>query len=139
SPGSRCSGFTSLGHNLMSNLSGCTGLLPSDLIGDAGLAAFVEGGRPGEGHIPLLASSRAIDAADPAVCPDRDQRLLARPIDGNGDGVRGCDIGAVEFYPNVNDLLQLAAVKGMYKGPVANRDDVNPWAAGGEFQIDGTF
>ena len=132
-------GFTSLGHNLIANPQGCTGLLPSDLTGDPGLGSFVDGGRSGAGHVPLLASSRAIDAGDPAGCPETDQRLLARPIDGNGDGVRGCDIGAVEFYPNVNDLLQLAAVKGIYKGPLINPDDVNPWAAGGEFQIDGTF
>jgi hypothetical protein len=109
------------------------------LTGDAGLGAFVEGGRPGAGHIPLLASSRAIDAGDPAVCPATDQRLLARPIDGNGDGVRGCDIGAVEFYPTVNDRLQLAVVNGRFQPPPTNPDDVNRSAVGGEFQIDGTF
>lgn len=135
----RCDGFTSLGHNLIANPEGCTGLLPSDLTGDPGLGTFLEGGRPGGGHIPLLASSRAIDAGDPAACPETDQRLLARPIDGNGDGVRGCDIGAVEFYPNVNNLLQLAAVNAAYQRPPVNADDVNRWAAGGEFRIDGTF
>jgi len=45
----------------------------------------------------LLPGSSAIDAgnSDPAVCPDTDQRGVARPI-GNG-----CDIGAYEFAPMI--------------------------------------
>lgn len=44
----------------------------------------------------LAIYSPAIDAADPANCIAEDQRKVARPIDGNGDGVAACDIGAFE-------------------------------------------
>ena len=77
---------------------------------------------PGEGNInadPLLqpladnggftlthalgASSSAIDAGnpDPATCPSTDQRGFPRSVDGNGDGVATCDIGAFEYYHQV--------------------------------------
>lgn len=51
----------------------------------------------------LLASSNAIDAAltnsnvVKVACPSRDQRSVNRPLDGNNDGVLGCDIGAYEY------------------------------------------
>ena len=41
-------------------------------------------------YIPLLDGSPALDAAEPAFCPDTDQRGSPRP---HGDG---CDIGAIE-------------------------------------------
>ncbi|MBX3081060.1 MAG: hypothetical protein KF716_05455 [Anaerolineae bacterium] len=49
----------------------------------------------------LRSGSPALDAADNAVCAadpvnNVDQRGLARPIDGNGDGNAICDIGAFE-------------------------------------------
>ena len=34
-----------------------------------------------------------------------DQRGRPRPVDGNGDGLVACDIGAVQFFPLVNDLV----------------------------------
>jgi hypothetical protein len=40
--------------------------------------------------------SPAVDAADPVSCPATDQRGYPRPMDGNGDGQVGCDIGAIE-------------------------------------------
>jgi hypothetical protein len=75
---------------------------------------------PGEGNInadPMLqpladnggftlthalgAGSPAIDAGnpDPATCPYKDQRGFPRPVDGDGDGVATCDIGAFEYEP----------------------------------------
>ena len=45
--------------------------------------------------VALLRSSPAIDAAN--NCPAIDERGFARPIDGNGDGVATCDIGAFEY------------------------------------------
>lgn len=43
----------------------------------------------------LRAGSPAIDAGV-GTCIVNDQRKLARPQDGNGDGVAGCDLGAYE-------------------------------------------
>ena len=47
---------------------------------------------------PLLENSPAIDAAI-GNCPQTDQRRVARPQDGNGDGVAVCDLGAYELKP----------------------------------------
>jgi hypothetical protein len=44
----------------------------------------------------LLFGSPAVDAASNNSCPLTDQRGIQRPIDGNGDGVAVCDIGAFE-------------------------------------------
>ena len=64
--------ITSLGHNLIGDLTGCTlTLQPSDLTGDPGLDAFTDNGRPGKGHFPLLPTSQAIDAGNDASVPER--------------------------------------------------------------------
>ena len=76
----------------------------------------IQGGYPGTGNInqdPLLgplannggltqthalgAESPAIDAGDPKVCSAEDQRGFFRPIDGDGDGLAICDMGAYEY------------------------------------------
>ncbi len=44
----------------------------------------------------LLLGSPAIDAGDNATCLPTDQRGVSRPLDGNGDGIAVCDIGAYE-------------------------------------------
>ena len=59
--------------------------------------------------VPLMGGSPAIDAADNVYCTMWDQRgfsgsvsdILSRNVDGNGDGVLTCDIGAFEYYPQV--------------------------------------
>ncbi len=38
-----------------------------------------------------------VDAGDPSYCSASDQRAVARPQDGDADGVALCDIGAVEL------------------------------------------
>ena len=43
---------------------------------------------------PLAFNSPAVDSANSAACPVTDQRGVLRPIDGNRDGITGCDIGA---------------------------------------------
>jgi hypothetical protein len=54
-----------------------------------------------------------IDAIPVAACAPgitTDQRGVARPEDGNGDGVLGCDIGAVEvvFVPAPEEPVNIA-------------------------------
>lgn len=44
----------------------------------------------------LLPGSLAVDAAV-GDCPNQDQRGFPRPVDGNGDGVNVCDLGAFEL------------------------------------------
>lgn len=97
----------SLGHNLIGDPTGCTiRLQANDLLGDPGLGTFTDDGTPGYGHLPLLSDSRAIDAGNNDVCLATDQLENPR-VDGDGDGVVTCDIGAVEFQDIVliNDLV----------------------------------
>jgi CSLREA domain-containing protein len=56
---------------------------------------------------PLAINSPAVDAANAIGCPVIDQRGVYRPIDGNRDGINGCDIGAYElqlkaYLPAIN-------------------------------------
>ncbi|MGQ3685931.1 MAG: choice-of-anchor Q domain-containing protein [Candidatus Loosdrechtia sp.] len=94
----------SLGNNLIGNTTGRHVniiLQPSDLTGYPGLGTFTNNGTPGNGHFPLLASSPAIDAGNNDACPETDQLGMPR-VDGR------CDIGAIEFFPIVNDLVSEA-------------------------------
>lgn len=84
------------GHNLDQD---GTCLLAGD--GDRGglepeLGPLQDNGGPTFTHEPF-ASSPLVDAFTGAACPASDQRGVARPTDGNGDGAAGCDVGAVEF------------------------------------------
>jgi len=66
-------------------------------------ATLANNGGPTETELPQAGSS-AIDAGNPAapgtsppqLCPLFDQRNVPRPRDGNHDGIKRCDIGAVE-------------------------------------------
>ncbi|OQW92368.1 MAG: hypothetical protein BWK79_14815 [Beggiatoa sp. IS2] len=69
------------------NLAAVDPLLASALADNGGLTQT----------LALLPNSPAIDAADAANCPATDQRGIARPVDGNGDGTAQCDSGAFEF------------------------------------------
>ena len=104
SPAIACQGvISSAGNNLIEDPFKCPiQLLPSDLVGDPGLGNFIDDGAPGQGRFPLLAGSQAINAGNDAACFATDQ--LDTPRNG------GCDIGAVEFYPIVNDLVALANI-----------------------------
>ncbi len=56
-------------------------------------------------HLPLPGSP-VIDSGDECFCAQFDQRGLTRPIDGDGDEVVACDIGAVEVTTlEDNDLI----------------------------------
>jgi hypothetical protein len=85
-----CSGvITSLGYNFVGNPAGCNITLQlSDLVGDPGLDTFQDNGQPGNGHFPLVPSSRAIDTGA-VSCPQRDQIGQRR--------IHGCDTGAIAF------------------------------------------
>ena len=82
---------TSLGHNLIGDSSCIVAPQQGDVIGqpDAGLDQLVDDGTPGNAHYLLVSDSPAIDAANNAVCPKKDQ--LGRPR------APRCDIGAIEF------------------------------------------
>lgn len=103
------------------------GNTPDQIRGDLTSVIYsdVQGGYPGTGNInadPLLgpladnggftqthaiaAGSPAIDAGDPDVCPNIDQRAFTRPIDGDENGTAICDMGAYEYgsYPAVFSL-----------------------------------
>ena len=56
-----------------------------------------------------------------------------RALDGDGDAARGCDIGAIEFYPVVNEWVQLDRVHATIVPPSATQTVVNPLAAGGTY------
>ncbi len=91
---------------------------PDQIVGKAYVVTYsdIQGGYPGEGNInsapllgplednggftlthALLEGSPAIDAGNLSVCPLIDQRSFFRPVDGNGDGIEGCDMGAYEY------------------------------------------
>jgi hypothetical protein len=60
------------------------------------LGALGDNGGPTPTEAPAPGSP-AIDHGQPGPCPAQDQRGVARPADGNGDGTAVCDVGAVEF------------------------------------------
>jgi hypothetical protein len=102
---SACAGeITSLGNNIVSDPFSCPmALLPSDLTGDPGLSDFTAIEEPGQGHFPLLSSSRAINAANKSVCLKYDQLGNSR----NGP----CDIGSVEFQQRIRLVEELPAAE----------------------------
>jgi hypothetical protein len=75
----------------------CAGTI---LEGNPKLAALASNGGPTKTHA-LGAGSAAIDVGTAAICTanPKDQRGVARPIDGNKDGTKACDFGAFESDP----------------------------------------
>jgi len=101
--------LVSQGHNLVGDGSDC-GFPTStgDLVGSAGsriaplLAPLAATGGPTPTHAPLIGSP-LVDAGSPdepgttiGSCELFDQRGELRPLDGDGDGSKICDIGAHE-------------------------------------------
>ena len=106
-----CSGFGNLrseGYNKIGSTNSCTflGDMTGNIIGgNAMLGPLQDNGGATATHA-LLPGSPALDAGNPAApgsggtsCPTTDQRGLARPTDGNGDGTSRCDMGAFEVQP----------------------------------------
>ena len=76
-----------------------------DVIGvPAGLTALANNGGSNETHLPA-AGSPLIDTGNNAACLGNDQRGIARPLDGEGDGTATCDKGAVEVSPTPIDPI----------------------------------
>ena len=108
--------ITSLGNNIIGDPTGCDiTLLPNDLTGDPGLDAFTDNGTPGNGHFPLLETSRAIDAVNNEVCFSNP--VLATDQIGN-PRVGICDIGAIEFEPVPVLTVALDVRPGSAENPV---------------------
>ncbi len=106
SPGSNCFGeIESLGYNIDSGNS-CNFEEDGDLVNTS---PEVQPLGDNGGFTPthaLSEGSQAIDAGDLAGCVDynfyeltTDQRGFARTVDGDGDLIEVCDIGALEFVP----------------------------------------
>jgi hypothetical protein len=80
---------------------------------------LIRDGAPGTGRFPVLEKSPAIDHGNNEVCSSdpmlvTDQLGQPRSVAGELDGPRVCDIGAVEFFPVVNNLVQLREVFTRY-------------------------
>lgn len=115
--------LVSEGHNLFGDLGSCApGADPTDEIGlDPLLGALMQGQGRTPVHVPRTGSV-AIDGGNPGGCRDAldavidtDQRGLPRPIDGDGDLLEVCDIGAVEVQvPEPTRLmLEIAAITSL--------------------------
>lgn len=76
---------------------------------DPHLAPLADNGGFTQTHA-LLTGSSAIDTGSLTVCPVTDQRGYFRPIDGNGDGPKICDIGAYEFGSVITITLYLPLI-----------------------------
>ncbi len=141
--GSDCFGdISSEGYNLIGDTVGCT--INGDQTGnitrlDPKIGTLQNNGGMTMTHA-LLKGSPAIDTGDPQ-CSDldgeillTDQRGLLRPVDGDIDDNPVCDIGAVEFFPNVNKFV------AQNKAPDTTFDS-NPVPGGplGTFTIATTF
>lgn len=87
-------------HNLFGAGEGCVPT-DADRAGtaqaplDPKLAFAADQGGSTPTRLPL-AGSPAIDLAPAGLCSGLDQRGAVRPVDGDGDGISGCDAGAVE-------------------------------------------
>ncbi len=92
-------------HNIIETTSTCTSI--ATITSDPILGSLT--GSPA--YLPLNAGSPAIDAGDNTVCPVTDQLGWLRPRDGDGNGSVICDIGAVEFVPNLSHVFLPLIVK----------------------------
>ena len=114
-------GLTSLGHNLISDISDCDYVpLQSDIVNmDPGLEEFNDNGQPGNGHFPLLFDSPAVDAGSYDISLEKDQIGNVRFFEGNDDGIGDSDIGAIEFIKQTTIISGRAVAN---EGNIAEED-----------------
>ncbi len=98
-----CTGFDADG-DLVSGKHFGTPPFSGYLVYYAALGPLADNGSSTPTHMPLAnVNPLLVDKANPAepgsagACAAADQRGVARPLDGNGDGVARCDRGAVEY------------------------------------------
>ena len=120
------------GDNLLGDLDGCDlAPGPTDLL----VADTATGLRPlrfGAGPLPFVPpapGSPAIDIMLGMDCPAFDARGIARPVDGDGDGMADCDIGAIEFVPELAPPQLFVSSTAIDFGEVAPGDASQPATA----------
>lgn len=88
------------GGNILGDSARCHhDMLPSDQLDvDPGLGPLADNGGVTATHLP---GPNAIDRGVAGACAADDQRGVARPQDGDGDGEPHCDVGAVEAVDEV--------------------------------------
>lgn len=101
--------LASLGSTLDRDGSCATGAAGDQPSVDPLLGPLAGNGGPTDTH-RLLPTSPAIDAGDDGSCTLQDQRGVARPQDGDGDGRARCDLGAVEVPEPGGAALGLATI-----------------------------
>lgn len=90
------------GHNLESSDS-CQFSHATDLPNTSPMLQPLEdNGGPTKTH--ALQGGPAVDAGNPASCPNTDQRGGLRPADGDHDGNAVCDIGAFEYLASFGNI-----------------------------------
>ncbi|MFB9068538.1 choice-of-anchor Q domain-containing protein [Pseudofulvimonas gallinarii] len=93
-----CNNGFSMGGNIIGDAQRCQQFAPQpddqlDVVPP--LLALADHGGFTQTHRPAQGAS-AIDRGREAHCATADQRGVARPQDGDGDGTRACDVGAFE-------------------------------------------
>lgn len=84
------------GGNLLGDSARCQHQMgPTDQLDvDPGLSPLADHGGVTHTHLP---GANARDRGQDAACLSVDQRGIARPLDGDGDGQARCDVGAAEL------------------------------------------
>lgn len=104
-----------------------------NLDADPRLGSLADNGGDTETMLPGD-TSPAIDAGEDSVCPDSDQRGVARPQAGFRGGPLACDIGAVEFIGDVVTLAVAATGRGEVSAeaePAPRKNGIEACAEGG--------